>query len=60
MSTAAPDIVAQTPPGNRGTWFQMRPDAALLAEIVEMVEQGAVRVEVSEVAGLSDATAAIE
>jgi N-ethylmaleimide reductase len=60
VSTAAPDIAAQTPPGNRGTWFQMRPDAALLAEIVEMVEQGAVRVEVSEVAGLSDATAAIE
>lgn len=60
VSTAAPDIAAQTPSGKRGIWFQMRPDAALLAEIVEMADQGAVKVEVSEVAKLSDATAAIE
>ena len=60
VSTAAPDIAAQTPPGKRGIWFQMRPDAAQLAEIVGLVDQGTVKVEVSEVAGLSDATAAIE
>jgi len=60
VSTAAPDIAAQTPPGKHGVWFQMRPDAAQLAEIVSMVDQGTVKVEVSEVARLSDATAAIE
>ena len=60
VSTAAPDIAAHTPAGKRGVWFQMRPDAAQLAEIVGLVDQGAVKVEVSEVAGLSDATAAIE
>src|SRR5471032_1779787 len=60
VSTTAPDIAAQTPQGKRGIWFQMRPDAAQLAEIVGMVDQGAVKVEVSEVARLSDATAAIE
>jgi len=60
VSTAAPDIAAHTPAGKRGVWFQMRPDAAQLAEIVSMVDQGVVKVEVSEVAGLSDATAAIE
>jgi N-ethylmaleimide reductase len=60
VSAAAPDIAAHTPPGKLGIWFQMRPDAAHLAEIVEMVDQGAVKVEVSEAAGLSDATAAIE
>lgn len=60
VSTAAPDIAAQTPSGKRGIWFQMRPDAAQLAEIVDMVDQGAVKVEVSEVAALSNAAAAIE
>lgn len=60
VSTAAPDISAQTPPGKRGVWFQMRPDAAQLAEIVRMVDQGELKVEVSEVAGLTEATAAIE
>ncbi|SAL30359.1 zinc-containing alcohol dehydrogenase superfamily protein [Caballeronia udeis] len=60
VSAAAPDVTAQTPPGKHGIWFQMRPDAAQLAEIVGMIDQGAVKVEVSEVAGLSDATAAIE
>jgi len=60
VSTAAPDIEALTPPGKHGIWFQMRPDAAQLAEIAGMVDQGAVKVEVSEVAGLTEATAAIE
>jgi N-ethylmaleimide reductase len=60
VSTAAPDIAAQTPQGKCGIWFQMRPDAAQLAEIVSMVDEGAVKVEISEVARLSDATAAIE
>jgi len=60
VSAAAPDVTAQTPPGKHGIWFQMRPDAAQLAEIVGMIDQGAVKVEVSEAAGLSDATAAIE
>ncbi|WP_213762979.1 NADP-dependent oxidoreductase [Caballeronia sp. dw_19] len=60
VSTAAPDIAAHTPAGKHGIWFQMRPDAAQLAEIVSLVDQGAVKVEVSEAAGLSDAAAAIE
>ncbi|SOE94246.1 NADPH:quinone reductase [Burkholderia sp. D7] len=60
VSAAAPDVTAQTPSGKHGIWFQMRPDVAQLAEIVGMIDQGAVKVEVSEVAGLSDATAAIE
>ncbi|QIE25577.1 L-threonine 3-dehydrogenase (plasmid) [Caballeronia sp. SBC1] len=60
VSAAAPDIEAQTPAGKRGIWFQMRPDAAQLAEIVGLVDQGGVKVEVSEVAALGDATAAIE
>ena len=60
VSTAAPDIAAHTPAGKHGIWFQMRADTAQLAEIVGMVDQGVVKVEVSEVAELSDVTAAIE
>lgn len=53
VSTAAPEIATQTPTGKRGVWFQMRTDAAKLAEIAREVAQGNLRAEVSEIVDLS-------
>jgi N-ethylmaleimide reductase len=60
VSVAAPDIAAQTPPGQRGIWLQMRVDAKRLAEIAQRIASGELRVNVSEVVALDDAAAAIE
>jgi NADPH:quinone reductase-like Zn-dependent oxidoreductase len=60
VSTAAPDITARTPIGKRGVWFQMRPDSEKLAEIASMVARGDLKVEISEIAELTDAPAVIE
>jgi NADPH:quinone reductase-like Zn-dependent oxidoreductase len=60
VSTAAPEIATQTPTGKRGVWFQMRTDAAKLAEIAREVAQGNLRAEVSEIVDLSQAADAIE
>ena len=45
VSTAAPEILGQTPEGQRGVWFQMKTDSAKLAEIARMVAQGELKVE---------------
>ena len=60
VSTAAPDILARTPAGQRGVWFQMRPDAARLAELARRVAAGELRSDVSEVVELGAAAGAIE
>ena len=60
VSTAAPEIIAQTPIGKRGIGFQMRPDAERLAEIAAWVAQGELKVAISEVVELTEAAAAIE
>lgn len=60
VSTAAPEIAAQTPEGKRGLWFQMRSDAEQLANIALGVAQGELKAGVSEVADLTAAAAAIE
>ncbi|WP_394781864.1 NADP-dependent oxidoreductase [Undibacterium sp.] len=60
VSTAAPEIVATTPAGRQGIWFQMRPDGARLGEIAAQVAAGELKVEVSEIAELADAAAVIE
>ena len=60
VSTAAPEIATQTPPGKRGVWFQMRVDAQRLAELAEDVARGDLQVTVSEIVELSEAAAAIE
>lgn len=60
VSTAAPEIMANTPSGKRGVWFQMRPDAGKLAELAALVVRGDLSVQVSEVADLAEAGAVIE
>jgi N-ethylmaleimide reductase len=60
VSTAAPEIMASTPAGKQGIWFQMQVDANKLAELAGMVAQGELKSEVSEVADLSDTPAVIE
>jgi len=60
VSTAAPEIATQTPPGKRGIWLQMRPDATQLAQIAREVTLGELKAEVSEIVSLSEAAEAIE
>jgi len=60
VSTAAPEIMGQTPQGKRGKWFQMQADARRLAEIAGLVAGGQLLVHVSEIAELADLGAAIE
>ena len=60
VSTAAPEILAQTPQGKRGVWFQMQADAGQLAEITLGVARGELKVAVSEVVELAEAAGAIE
>ncbi|MCW7541843.1 NADP-dependent oxidoreductase [Aquabacterium sp. A7-Y] len=40
VSTCAPDIEARVPPGGRGVWFTMRPDARRLAQVAQEVAEG--------------------
>lgn len=60
VSTAAPDIVANTPAGRRGLWFQNTPDTARLQAIVDAVAQGRLQSRVASVVRLADLPAAIE
>lgn len=60
VSTAAPEITTQTPPGKHGVWFQMRVDARLMTELAEEVARGDLRATVSEIVELGDAAGAIE
>jgi NADPH:quinone reductase-like Zn-dependent oxidoreductase len=60
VSTASPDIVASTPVGRRGLWFQNTPDAARLQEIAGDVVHGRLQSRVSAVARLDELAAAIE
>ena len=40
VSTASPDFLGRIPAGKRGLWFQMQPDATLLAQIAADVAAG--------------------
>ncbi|MGA2552885.1 MAG: zinc-binding dehydrogenase [Burkholderiaceae bacterium] len=60
VSTAAPEILATTPPGLRGIWFQMEADAKRLGEMGAMLADGRLRMHVSEIADLSDIQEIIE
>lgn len=60
VSTASPDIVASTPVGRRGLWFQNTPDAARLQEIAGAVANGRLQSRVSAVVRFDELPAAIE
>ena len=60
VSTAAPEIMATTPQGKRGVWFQLQPDAEKLTEIANLVARGDLTVEVSEVADFTETAAVME
>ncbi|MDO8344898.1 MAG: NADP-dependent oxidoreductase [Cellvibrio sp.] len=60
VSAASPNIVASTPVGRRGFWFQNTPDAARLQTIAEDVVQGRLRSRVSTVVNFDELPDAIE
>lgn len=60
VSTASPDIAANTPVGRRGLWFQNTPDTARLQAIADDVVHGRLQSEVSAVVRLEELAAAIE
>jgi NADPH:quinone reductase-like Zn-dependent oxidoreductase len=60
VSAASPDILARTPEGRRGLWFQNTPDTERLQAIGEDVANGRLRSKVSAVVGLEELPAAIE
>eukprot|EP01034_Spumella_vulgaris_P030635 gene30635-37881_t len=60
VSTASPAILATTPAGRRGLWFENRPDAARLQAISEDVAQGRLQSRVSAVVPFDELPAAIE
>lgn len=60
VSAASPNIVASTPAGRRGYWFQNTPDAAHLQVIAEAVVQGRLRSRVSAVVNFDELPTAIE
>ncbi|MBE8715729.1 NADP-dependent oxidoreductase [Cellvibrio polysaccharolyticus] len=60
VSAASPNIVASTPVGRRGFWFQNSPDAAHLQAVAEDVVQGRLRSKVSTVVNFDELPAAIE
>lgn len=60
VSIAAPDIEAGTPAGQRGIWLQMQPDMKKLADVAQRVADGELSANVSEIAGIDGAAAAIE
>ncbi|GAA0769607.1 NADP-dependent oxidoreductase [Ideonella azotifigens] len=59
VSTAAPDVTARAPAGQRGLWFMMTPDTARLAELAGAVAAGRLRSTVAEVVGFAEIPAAI-
>ncbi|AKJ29417.1 NADP-dependent oxidoreductase [Caldimonas brevitalea] len=60
VATSSPDILRRTPPGRRGLWFTMKPDAALLERLAHDVAQGRLQARVAEVVPFTDLPAAIE
>jgi NADPH:quinone reductase-like Zn-dependent oxidoreductase len=60
VSAASPNIVASTPKGRRGLWYQNSPDTARLQAIAEDVANGRLQSKVSVVERFSDLPAAIE
>ena len=60
VSTASPDIAANTPVGRHGLWFQNTPDTARLQAIADDVVHGRLQSEVSAVVRLDELAAAIE
>lgn len=60
ISTASPDIVASTPVGRRGFWFQNTADAERLQAIAEDVAHGRLQSKVSAVVRFDELPAAIE
>lgn len=60
VSAASPDIVASTPVGRRGLWFQNTSDAARLQAIAEDVVHGRLQSKVSAVVRFDELPAAIE
>lgn len=60
VSTAAPEIMATTPPGKKGSWFMMRADAGQLAGLARQAADGKLQVVVAEVLPLEQAPQAIE
>ena len=60
VSTASPHILANTPAGRRGLWFQNAPDAARLHTIAEDVVHGRLQSKVSGVVRFDELPAAIE
>ncbi|WP_341887976.1 NADP-dependent oxidoreductase [Variovorax sp. YR752] len=60
VSAAAPDILARTPPGRRGLWFQNKTDAGLLERLAAEIAEGSLISKLSEVVGFGDIPAAIE
>ncbi len=60
VSAASPDIVANTPAGRRGLWFQNTPDTARLQVIGEDVAHGRLHSKVSSIVRFHELPAAIE
>jgi NADPH:quinone reductase-like Zn-dependent oxidoreductase len=60
VSTASPNIVASTPAGRRGLWYQNSPDTARLQAIAEDVANGHLQSKVSVVGHFDDLPVAIE
>lgn len=60
VSAATPDIVASTPAGRRGLWFQNTPDTARLQAVADDVVRGRLQSKVAAVVRFDDLPAAIE
>lgn len=60
VSAATPDIVASTPAGRRGLWFQNTPATARLQAIADDVVHGRLQSKVAAVVRFDDLPAAIE
>lgn len=60
VSAATPDIVASTPAGRRGHWFQNTPDTARLQAVADDVVHGRLQSKVAAVVRFDDLPAAIE
>lgn len=60
VGTVSPTILTSTPPGRRGLWFTMKPDAMRLEMIANGVAQGLLHSRVDEIVTFADLPAAIE
>lgn len=60
VSAATPDIVASTPAGRRGLWFQNTPDTARLQAVADDVVRGRLQSKVAAVVRFDDLPGAIE